>query len=140
MNAWVGPILPWLATTYRLQWERSMDLAPDHRRKLLNCASRAARRAVRVSRRFKPDLPHALRESGLIAAMQGSIRKTRKCLDESLEVADRQGALFEHAQSLLARGQLGEQYAWPEAEQDLKTAQQGLLAIAADFVLATAKS
>ena len=31
MNAWVGPILPWLATTYRLQWERSNDLVPDRR-------------------------------------------------------------------------------------------------------------
>jgi two-component system sensor kinase len=81
------------------------------------------------------DLPHALRESGLVAALQGQVRKARQYLDESLAVAERQGARFEHAQTLLARGQLGAQHDWPEAQQDLTSARQALRSLGADFAL-----
>ncbi len=46
-----------------------------------NCCERArqaARQALSVARKFQTDLPHALREAGLVAAMQGSVRKARK--------------------------------------------------------------
>ncbi|MCH8147608.1 MAG: AAA family ATPase [Planctomycetes bacterium] len=135
MNAWVSPILPWLATTYRLQWQKSTDLVPHRRRQLLKNASRAARQALRVARKFKTDLPHALREAGLIAAMQGSTRRARKHLDESLAVADRQDARFEHSQTLLARGRLGTELGWPGAEEDVATARQALRSMGADFAL-----
>lgn len=52
MNAWVGPILPWLATTYRLQWEQSNDLVPDRRREVLVSARRAARKALKTARKI----------------------------------------------------------------------------------------
>ena len=135
MNAWVGPILPWLATTHRLQWERSSDLVPRRRRQFLRSAKSAARQALKVARKFQTDLPHALREAGLIAAMHGSIHRARKCLDESLAVAERQGAKFEHAQTLLARGRVGREVGWREAEQDLTTARQALRSLGADFAL-----
>ena len=135
MNAWVGPILPWLATTYRLQFEMSTESVPRHRRQLFKKARRAARQALGVARRFQTDLPHALREAGLIAAMEGSVKLARKHLDESLAVADRQGARFEHAQTLLARGQVGQQYGWPQAQQDLTSATQSLQSLGADFAL-----
>ena len=115
MNAWVSPVLPWLATTHRLQWERSSDLIPHRRRQLLVSTRRAARRALAVARKFQTDLPHALREVALVAAMQGKIRPARKYLDESLAVAQRQGAKFEHAQTLLARGRVGLEVGWPNA-------------------------
>ena len=135
MNAWVGPILPWLATTYRLQWERSTNLVPLRRRQFLNSARRFARIALAAARMYQTDLPHALREVGQIAALQGQARQARDYLDESLSVADRQGARFEHAQTLLARGQVGRQHGWPEAQQDLATARQALRALGADFAL-----
>ena len=56
-------------------------------------------------------------------------------LDESLAVADRQGARFEHAQTLLARGQVGQQHGWADAQHDLTTAREALCALGADFVL-----
>lgn len=135
MNPWVGPVLPWLATVYRLQWQRSTDLVPHRRFQLLNNASRFARKAVRIARKFKTDLPHALREAGLVAAMRGRVRKARKLLDESLEVAERQGAKFEHAQTLLARGRVGLEVDWPGADEDLATARETLHTLGADFAL-----
>ena len=71
----------------------------------------------------------------LIAALQGQVQKARQYLDESLAVAERQGARFEHAQSLLARGQVGQQHSWPEAQQDVTSARQALHALGADFSL-----
>src|SRR6202040_237700 len=49
--------------------------------------------------------------------------------------AARQGALFEHAQSLLARGRVGQTLGWPGAANDADTARQALCALGADFVL-----
>ena len=67
--------------------------------------------------------------------MQGSIKKARKHLDESLTVAERQGARFEHAQTLLARGRVGLEVDWPGAAEDVETARQALRALGADFAL-----
>ena len=135
MNAWVSPVVTWLATVHRLQLRTSTSFGPDGRRQLVQSAHRAARQALSVARTFQTDLPHALRECGLMAALQGQARQARKNLDESLKVAERQGARFEHAQTLLARGQVGKQYGWPEAQQDLTTARQALQSLGADFAL-----
>lgn len=135
MNAWVSPILAWLATVQRMVWQKSTDL-PSHRRdQLLKCADRAAQEAVTVARKFRTDLPHALRESALIAALKRQIRKARQLLNESLAVAERQGARHEYAQTLLARGRVGHQNSWPEAGQDLSTARQLLRTLGAEFGL-----
>jgi two-component system sensor kinase len=135
MNAWVSPVLPWLATTHRLQWERANDLVPHRRRKLLVSARRAAKKALAVARKFQTDLPHALREAGFVAAMRGLTLKSRQLFDESLAVAERQGARFEHAQTLLARGRIGAEVGWPDAQDDLLTARQALRSLGADFAL-----
>ena len=140
MNAWVSPVLPWLATTYRLQWERSNELVPHHRRELLLKAQRAARQALKVARKFQTDLPHALRESGFVAAMQGSTHQSRQRLDESLAVAERMGARFEFAQTLLARGRIGIEVGWPEAQHDLSNARQTLSSLGANFALDEARA
>jgi hypothetical protein len=52
----------------------------------------------------------------MIAALQGKVRKARKYLDESLTVAERHGARFEYAQTLLARGQIGQQHGCERCE------------------------
>jgi len=135
VNSWVGPILPWLATVRRLQWQRSTDMSPYRRRKLLRGASRAARNALSAARKFQTDLPHALREAGLIAVMQGSLRKARQYLDESLVVAKRQGAQFEHAQSLMARAHVGRELGWAGADHDQANATHSLRTLGADFAI-----
>src|SRR5205085_3286400 len=111
------------------------DCTPWRRRTLLRRMKVAARQGLHIARTFQNDLPHALRESGLLAAMHGRNRRARKCLDESLAVAERQGARFEHAQTLLARGRVGLELGWPEAAEDVAAARQALRALGADFAL-----
>src|SRR5262249_46478099 len=135
MNAWVSPVLPWLATLRRSQCQRATDLVPFRRRDLLRRAGRAARQALAVARTFQTDLPHALREAGLIAAMRGKVRLARRYLEESLDVAERQGAKFEHAQTLLARGRIGSEVGWENARQDVAAASAALRGLGADFAL-----
>ncbi len=118
-NPWTYPHHSWLVATLRRQAETTSHWNPDQRIALLKRARKVARKAVRIARKFQNDLPLALREAGLVAAMQGSTRKARRHLDESLAVAERQGARFEHAQTLLARGRIGLELGWPEAEQDV---------------------
>ena len=89
-NAWTYLLLAWRATALRRQAEKNRDLTPERRDGLLNLARKVAKKAVKIARTFPNDLPHALRESGLIAAMQGRLTYARRCLDESLAVAEQQ--------------------------------------------------
>ena len=134
-NSWVYPLRCWLASALRCQAEETSHLVVGKRIALLSRAARAARQSLRVARTFQNDLPHALREAGVIAVMQGAVKRGRGCLDESLEVADRQGARFEHAQTLLARGRVGMELDWPGASEDVATARQALNSLGAGFAL-----
>ena len=134
-NAWVSPVFPWLTTTLRMQWQTSIDLDPRHRRKLLHRAYQTSRQALAMARKFETDLPHALREAGLVAAMRGSFVKANKYFGQSLDVAQAQGAEFERAQTLLARGNLGRKLAWPGAEEEAAAARQAIIAMGGDFAL-----
>src|SRR5205823_1553470 len=98
-------------------------------------ARKVVQQALQVSRTFQNDLPHALREAGLVAAMQGKIPQARKYLDESLSVAERQGAKFEHAQTRLARGRIGLEVGWANAREEVDVARQALRALGAEFAL-----
>ncbi|WP_447972837.1 hypothetical protein [Nitrospira sp. Kam-Ns4a] len=82
------------------------------------------RRGLRLARSFQNNLPHALRECGLLAAIRGRPRRALKHLNESLAVAERQGARYEYAQTLLARGQVGCTLGWPGASDDLAAAER----------------
>jgi tetratricopeptide (TPR) repeat protein len=127
-NHLVSPLLPWLATALR-QAAEEPGRAGGERKALRRRAEAAARRGLRLARRFPNDLPHALRESALLAAHRGRARRARKLLDESLAVAERQGARYEHARTLLARGETGRRFGWPEAAADLAAARPALQAI-----------
>lgn len=121
-NAWVSPALPWLATALREAAVRVDPYDPEKRRTLLRRAVKAARRGRRMAWKFQNDLPHALRELGLLAALDGQTDKARRFLDKSIAVAERQGAAYEHAQSLLARGQVGLRCHWSGAEEEVARA------------------
>ncbi|MES4785527.1 MAG: hypothetical protein C4294_06605 [Nitrospiraceae bacterium] len=93
-------------------------------RALLRLARSAARRGLRLARWFPNNLPHALRENGLLAAMQGQPRHALRFLQKSLRIAEQQGARYEYAQSLLAKGQLGLLHGWADAKDDVATAKR----------------
>ena len=117
---YVAAVLPWLATALRA---RAQTLGPydgDRRRRLVREARRAARRAGRHSRAYRNNRPHALRELGLSAALSGRRRAARRRLDAGLALARAQGARFEEALTLVARGEVGTALGWSGAGQDLR--------------------
>jgi signal transduction histidine kinase/tetratricopeptide (TPR) repeat protein/ActR/RegA family two-component response regulator len=122
MNIYVSPNLPWLATALRQRAMADTEAMSNRRALLLLRAERVARRAVVVAMRFHNDLPHALRELALARAMQGKIRWSRRLLDASLRIAQRQRASYEVAQTRLALGQLGQELGWPGSWEHLHAA------------------
>lgn len=50
-------------------------------------------------------------------------------------MAQRQGAKFEHAQALLARGREGRPLDWPGAAEQVAAGEQALIDLGADFSL-----
>jgi two-component system sensor kinase len=134
-SSYVRPALPWLASALRRQAAKTAHLTPERRARLLEQAALAAKRALNVARTFQNELPHALREVGLVACMQGQARRGRRYLDESLAVASRQKARYEHAQTLLMRGIVGKELGWSRAEEDMEQARAALYELGAAFAL-----
>ncbi len=129
MNAYVAPNMAWLTTALRHQVEKQPAYAVVKRRALLRRAAKAARRALKTARWLQNDRPHALREYGRILALLGRTRRALRCFAKSLGVADKQGAKYEHAQTLLADGQLRQSLGYPGAEQQVAGARAELAAI-----------
>ena len=122
-NAYTLPSFTWLATAYRCQLEKQSGYAPHRRRALLRKAQRAARRAVGCGRICQNDLPQALREHALILAMRGRTRRARQAFGRSLAVARRQGARYQYARTLLARGRVGREVGWNGADRETAEAE-----------------
>ena len=123
---YVAPVLPWLATARRHQLLAVDDTTPGRRLRLLREARVAARRARRLARWYRNNLPHALRETALVAALGGRPSSARRGFDRALAVAEEQSAAWEHAQTLLARGEVGLELGWPGAADDVATATRAL--------------
>ena len=119
---YVAAVKPWLATALRLELEATPATAAARRRELLRLSRRAVRQALGIAGVYRNSLPHALREAGLLAAMQGRAVRARDQLDRSLAVAEQQEARYERAQTLQARGELGRLLGWSGAEHDLEEA------------------
>lgn len=130
-NAYTLPAVAWLATAYRHRAADASIFSPSARKQLLKKATAVARRAMKTSKICRNDLPRALREAGLIAAMRGDVRQARHRLDESLRVAEEQGARYEYARSLWHRGHVGAGLGWSSAEYDISAAQRMIDAICA---------
>jgi hypothetical protein len=105
-NAYTVPGVAWLATALRHEADQVQAGDPGEATRLRLRADAAARRAARLARRFRPDLPHALRERGLLLAALGRPRQGLRRLEESLAEAERQGARYEQAQTRLALARL----------------------------------
>ena len=125
-SEYVAPVPAWLTTALRLRLAQVSALAPKRREELLKEAEQVARRAQGIARIYRNNLPHVLRERGLLAAMAGHPRRARKWLQQSLSLAEQLKMRHEHAQTLLARGQVGMELGWPEAEEDLRLATREL--------------
>lgn len=117
-NTYVMANHAWLTTSLRLLAERSEN-GSARQRQFLKQAKATCRKAVRVSRRFQNNLAHALRENAILAAMEGREKVARKLFAESLATAERQHAKYQHAQTLLAHGEAGLKFDWPNAAEEV---------------------
>ncbi|WP_163999654.1 protein kinase domain-containing protein [Pyxidicoccus caerfyrddinensis] len=126
---YVAPIAPWLATALRQLAEGTSCLHPARRDALLERADAVAKRAHQTARTYHNNLPHALRERGLLAAMRGHPRRARRFLEQSLRVAEAQEMREERALTLKARGELGRALDWPGAVEDVAEATRELEAL-----------
>jgi signal transduction histidine kinase/Tfp pilus assembly protein PilF len=122
---YVTPVVPFLAGALREQAiDPALGYAPRVRKALLARAERVARRARRLARLYPNNLPHALRESGLIAALRNQPRRARRFLDESLDVAERQGMRAERFWTLQARARVGRSLGWHDSDADQRAARE----------------
>jgi len=117
-NAYTSPALPWLATAFRMQAEATLPHAPALREQRLVKAEQAARRGIAVAKVCPNDLPRAIRECALVAAMGGNYRKSRKLFDKAFAIAKDLEAVYEQALTLQHRSQVGQSANWPDAAQD----------------------
>ncbi len=124
-NAFTQSSLPWLMTCRRRQLEQSEHRTPGAREQWVAELARVARQARRTVT-FACDLPHLWRECAYLAAFQGRPQTARRLIDKSLRAAGRQGARYETALSLLARGRIGQQWGWPGAGVQVEQAQLAL--------------
>ncbi|MBI2266850.1 MAG: SpoIIE family protein phosphatase [Armatimonadetes bacterium] len=132
-NEYNAPIFAWMATALREEMERTSPLAPKRRKALFREARNVAGKALRIARQYQNNLPHALRESALLAAGDGKEGEAVRLFDEGLSAAARQGARYEHALTLGARGQVGLALGWPGAREDIAAARGVLFALGIDF-------
>ena len=134
MNAYVAPNLAWLATAAsRCQADSRLPpcSGPTSAERSYRAAMKAAGRPITNRARWlQNDLPHALREYGLILALQGNPRRALKYFAKSMAVAHGQGAKYEYAQTLLTEGQLRQLLGHPGADQQVAGASAALSIIA----------
>ncbi|MFN3192657.1 MAG: ATP-binding protein [Aureliella sp.] len=106
LNAYITPNYPWLATSLRRQFESNPPKLASTRFRAIRRMKMAAYAAVWVSLRFRNDLPHALRELAANMAIRGKARRAIFIAKQSIAVAEKQGAVYEAAQSSLLLAQL----------------------------------
>jgi tetratricopeptide (TPR) repeat protein len=103
---YVAPVKPWLATALRMQVETIDVHGPHARARQLHRAARMARSADVISRSYRNNRPHALRERALVANLQGHSARARRLLARSLALANQQGALYEACLTKVAMARL----------------------------------
>ncbi|MCY1033539.1 ATP-binding protein [Corallococcus sp. BB11-1] len=126
---YVAPITPWLATARRQLAQEASPLHPKRRDALLAQAEAVAKRAHAVARTYRNNLPHALRERGLLSALRGRPKQARRLLNEALRVAEALEMRQERALTLKARGEVGQALGWAGAARDSEVATRELEAM-----------
>jgi len=127
-NTYVMANYAWRATALRQSGEARESGSPA-RKRMFRQAQRAAARSLKMARIFQNDLPHALRENAIMASYAGREAATKALLEQSLAVSQRQNAVYQRAQTLLAKAEAGIVFDWVDAEKQLVEAQLALKAI-----------
>ena len=119
-NVCIFSAYSWRATACRIAAERAAN-GPNFRAALVE-ADRAVRAALKITKSYRAYRPHAFREAGLVAVLNGKERKARNLFERSLELAVQFEARYDHAKTLLAYGEAGLRLGWPGAEEQIAEA------------------
>ena len=90
-NEYVAPILPWHLTALRMLAEQAGPYRLVDRRARLRRAARVGRKARRVAKAYRNNLPHVLREQALLQQLAGRERAARRLLAKATRVAEQLG-------------------------------------------------
>jgi len=107
----------WNATALRIVAEREPE-GPSRKRALKE-AKKAVNDALKITKSYLNSRPHALRERALISVLESRDAQARHYFEESLRVAEEHEARYEHALSLLACGEAGQEFGWPDAADQI---------------------
>lgn len=87
-SVYVAPVYSWHATILRTRLQNGSTTGPAGRA-LLRQANAAVRTARFIAWTYPVERPHALREAGQIARLQGLRKKSERCFEASLDEAER---------------------------------------------------
>jgi len=119
--------LPMLARALRSHGESVLTLNPRLAKRRFRQALKVARWATRFTNFLRIEYPFALREYSLALAAAGRLSKAHKVAAKSCQVAEKQQALYEFAQSRLVKAQLSQQLGHSDAGAQIEAAQAALL-------------
>lgn len=122
LNLWTASAIRMLCTTLREQSQVVASSSPTESLMLRSKSLRATKWAVRVTRFLRIEYPAALRERSLALESIGRIRRAERYAKKSLQIAQRQNAAYEQAQSMLVAGRLGRKLRRAEAEEQVHQA------------------
>jgi hypothetical protein len=121
--------MPVLARALRSHAESLRATDQRQSKQLFRRAKGVARRATRFTHFLRLEHPFAFREYSLALAAAGRLRKAHKLAAKSCQVAEKQQAVYELAQSRLVKAQLSQQLGHSDAGAQIEAAQAAL----ADF-------
>lgn len=106
-SEYVAPLRAYTATVFRARLLSRPPSDLSRFRQDLKTALKAASSAVRLSRSYRNNLPHALRELAILQTVTSKRRKARRLFTKAAAIAKEQGALFEYHETLRWMEELG---------------------------------
>ncbi|KLU01903.1 two-component signal transduction [Rhodopirellula islandica] len=128
-NAYVSPVYPWYCTAMRRQFETTVPRSAKRRQRLIRELGHATKTAVKVSKQFTNEIPHAFRERAAYLALTGKLRAAQSAFQHSLQVAEQQGAMVAHAKTLILFADFAAVFGWPIDADAIESARGTLAAL-----------
>ncbi len=122
-SEYIAPIFPWYATALRHEIDKvKQRYASQETKILIREFDRATHVAVKMARKYRNNLPHALRERAVAHALYGRNKRSISTIEASLRVADELGSTYEMAQTLLMKERLNRELGISQSLDELAVA------------------
>ena len=111
-NTYTSPLYAWLCTAMRAKLEGNPPKTPKALKKATKALNRACLRALKISRQYTNEAPHALREYAISCLMSGRYQKAKRYFTQSINAGKRQKAEYEVATTVLAQAEYSSELGW----------------------------